>query len=100
MVISGRPGFERLHDPQMALVVKNPPAKAGDLRDVGLIPGFGRSSREGHGCPLQYSCLENSMDREAWGAAVLGVQRVGHEQVTNYMARSVSDIGALQLAPL
>ena len=44
-------------------VVKNPPANAGD---VGPIPGSGRSPGEGYGYPLQYSCLENSMDREAW----------------------------------
>ena len=44
---------------QVALVVKNPPANAGDIRDVGLIPGSGRSPGGGHGYPLQYSCLEN-----------------------------------------
>ena len=44
---------------QVALVVKNPPANAGGIRDTGLIPGSGRSSGEGHGNPLQYSCLEN-----------------------------------------
>ena len=49
---------------------KNPPADAGDIRDVGLIPGSGRSSGEGNGNPLQYSCLENLMDREAWQATV------------------------------
>ena len=47
------------------LVVKNPPANAGDIRDTGLIPGLGRSPGEGHGNPLQYSCLENSRDRGA-----------------------------------
>ena len=47
----------------MVLVVKNPPANAGDVRDAGLIPGSGRSPGGGHGNPLQYSCLENSMDR-------------------------------------
>ena len=55
---------------QVAPVVKNPPAKAGDLRDVGLIPGLGRSPGGGHGNPLQYPCLENPMDREAWRAIV------------------------------
>ena len=52
----------------MALVVKNPPANAGDLRDMGLIPGLGRSPGGGHGSPLQYSHLENPMDRGAWWA--------------------------------
>ena len=54
----------------VALVVKNPPAHAGDIRDVGLIPGSGRSPGEGHGNPLKYSCLENPMDRGAWWATV------------------------------
>jgi len=51
------------------LVVKNPPANAGD-RDAGLIPGLGRSPGEGHGNPLQYACLENPMDRRDWWATV------------------------------
>ena len=55
---------------QVALVVKNLPANAGDKRDVGLIPELGRSSGGGHGNPLQYSCLENPMDRGAWRAMV------------------------------
>ena len=55
---------------QVAPVVKNLPAYAGDARDTGLIPGVGRSSGEGHGIPLQYSCLENFMDRGAWRATV------------------------------
>ena len=50
---------------QVALVVKNPPADAGDIRDGGLIPGVGRSPGGGHGNPVQYSCLENPMDRGA-----------------------------------
>jgi len=54
----------------VALVVKNPPANAGDLRDASLIPGLGRSPGGGHGDPFQYSCLENPMDRGAWRAAV------------------------------
>ena len=49
----------------MALMVKNPPANAGDRRDSGLIPGWGRSPGGGHGNPLQYSYLENPMDRGA-----------------------------------
>ena len=50
----------------MALLVKNLPASEGDIRDACLIPGLGRSPGEGNGNPLQYSCLENSMDRGAW----------------------------------
>ena len=49
-------------------VVKNLPARAEDAGDVGLIPGLGRAPGEGNGYPLQYSCLENSMDRGAWWA--------------------------------
>ena len=60
---------------QVALVVKNPHANAEDIRDVGWIPGSGRSPGEGHGNPLQYSCLENLMDRGAWQAAVWGVAK-------------------------
>ena len=51
---------------QEALVVKKPPASAGGIRDLGSIPGSGRSPGEGNGNPLQYSCLENLMDRGAW----------------------------------
>ena len=58
----------------MALVVKNPPAYA-DASDVVLIPGLGRSSGVGNGNPLQYSCLENSMDRGALWAIVYGVSK-------------------------
>ena len=57
----------------MALVVKNPPVKAGDLGDAGLIPGLGRFRGGGPGSPLQYLCLENPMDRGAWRAKVHGV---------------------------
>jgi len=55
---------------QMVLVVKNPPAKAGDVRDVCSIPRWGRSPGGGHGSPLWYSCLLNPMDRGAWQATV------------------------------
>ena len=55
---------------QVTLVVKNPPASAGDGRDVHLISGSGRSPRGRRGNPLQYSCLENPMDRGAWQAIV------------------------------
>ena len=54
----------------MVLAVKNPPANAGDARDVGSIPGSGRSPGVGNGTPLQYSCLRNPMDRGAWWATV------------------------------
>ena len=56
-------------------MVKNPPAHAGDLRDVGLIPGLERSPGEENGNPLQYSCLENPMDRGAWQATVHRVEQ-------------------------
>jgi len=56
------------------LVVKNPPANAGDVRDVGSILGLGRSLGGGNGNPLQYSCLENPMDREPGGLQSTGLQ--------------------------
>ena len=59
--------------PQVATVVKNPPANAGDVKDAGSIPGSGRSPGGGHGNPLQYSCLENPMDRGAWQATLHGI---------------------------
>ena len=55
---------------QMVLVVKNPPASAGDIRHAGSVPGSGRSPGGGHGNPLQYFCLENPMDRGASWATV------------------------------
>ena len=61
--------------PRWPLVVKNPPAKAGDVRDTGSIPGSGRSPGEGHSNPLQYSCLENTTDRGAGLAIVHGVPK-------------------------
>ena len=59
----------------VVLVVKNPPANAGDARHMGLIPESGRSPGGGHGNPLQYSCLDNPMDRGVWWAAVHGVAK-------------------------
>ena len=59
-------GLQAFGASQVVLVVKNPPANAGDVRDVGLIPGSGRPPGGGHGNPLQYSCQENPMDRGAW----------------------------------
>ena len=60
---------------QVALVVKNLPANAEDIRDLGSIPGSGRSPGGEHGNALQYSSLENPMDRGAWQATVHGVAR-------------------------
>ena len=60
---------------QVALVVKNPPAKAEDLRDVVSSPKSGRSPGEGNGNPLQYSCLGNPLNRGAWQATVHGVAK-------------------------
>ena len=56
-------------------MVKYPPANAGDERNAGSIPRSGRSPGEGHGNPLQYSCLENPMDRGGWWATVHGVAK-------------------------
>ena len=63
---------------QVALMVKNLSAHAGDIRDEGSIPGSGRSYGGGNGNPLQYSCLKTPMDRGAWQPTVWGSQRVGH----------------------
>ena len=60
---------------QVALVVRNLPANAGDIRDAGSIPGSERAPGEGNGNSLQYSCLGNPMDREAWWATVHGVAK-------------------------
>ena len=59
----------------MVLVIKKVLASTGDVRDVGLTPGSGRSPGEGNGNPLQYSCLENPIDRGAWQATVHGVAK-------------------------
>ena len=59
----------------MVLVVKNPAANAEDIRDLGLIPGPRRSPGGGHSNSLQYSCLENPLDRGAWRATVHGVAK-------------------------
>ena len=59
----------------MALVVKGPSVNTGDIKDLGSIPGWGRSPGRGNGKPLQYSCLENSMDREDCQATVYEVAK-------------------------
>ena len=64
-------------------MVKNLPANGGDAEDTGLIPGSGRSPRVGKGNPLQYSCLEISMDREAWWATVHEVTK-GQTQLSEH----------------
>ena len=76
---------------QVALVVKNPSARAGDIRDLGLIPGLGRSPGGEHGNPLQYSCLENPMDRGAWQAIV---HRVAKSQSQLKWLSTHVDIGS------
>ena len=60
-------------------MVKNPSASAGDVRDMGSIPGSGGPPGVGHGSPLQYSCLENPMDRGAWWATVHRVAKCINE---------------------
>ena len=70
---------------EVALMVENPPANAGDLRDTGLIPGLERSpGGGGHGNPFPYSCLENSMDRGAWWALVHEVAELDMTKVTEH----------------
>ena len=69
MIYDHKPGFPD------SSVVKNMPANAGDVRDTGLIPGSGRFPGGGSGNPLQYTCLENSMDRGAGQAPVHGVTK-------------------------
>ena len=63
----------------MALVVKNPLANAGEIKDAGSIPGSERSPGGGHGNPLQYPCLENPWTEEPGGLQSIGSQRVRHD---------------------
>ena len=64
------PTYTHVWVSQVALVVKNLPANAGDIRDLDVLPWWGRSPGRENGNPLQYSCLENPMDRGAWWATV------------------------------
>ena len=66
----------------MALVVKNPPANAGDLRDSGSIPELGRSPGRGNGNPLQYTCLENPMARSLAGLLSIGIKESNLTEAT------------------
>ena len=76
---------------QLVLVVKNPPANAGNITDSGSSPGWGRSPGEGHGNPLQYSCLENPMDRGAWRVMVLKI-RIAHRSILNNINQQISEV--------
>ena len=74
---------------QVALAVKNLPASPGDIRDTGSIPGSGRSPGGGHGNSLQYSCLENPMDRGAWWATVHRVTQSDTTEMTWHKAQNI-----------
>ena len=76
---------------QVALVVKNPPGNAGDIRDVGLIPGSERSPGGGHGNPLQYLCLENAWTEELGGLQAIALQRVGLKQFSTQAREIILD---------
>ena len=76
---------------QLVLVVKNPPANAGNITDLGSIPGSGRSPGEGHDNPLQYSCLENPMERGAWRAMVLKI-RIAHRSILNNINQQINEV--------
>ena len=65
-------------------MVKNQPASAGDIKDEGSIPGPGRSPGGGNGTPLQYSCLENPMDKGAWMVTVHGISESDTTEATEY----------------
>ena len=73
---------------QAMLVIKNLPANAGDSRDQGLITGLGRSPGGGHDNPLQYSCLENLIDKGAWWATVQPKSQTRLKQLSTYAQRN------------
>ena len=81
--------YIRYRASQVALVVKNLPANAGDIRDKGLIPGSGRSPGGGHGNPLSY-CLENPMDKGASWAMILRVTKIRHNRSDSACMQRVS----------
>ena len=84
---------------QVVLVVKNPPANAGDVRDLGLIPGSGRFPGGGHGNPLQYSCLENPTGGGIWWATVPGVSN-SWTQLKQLSTQTYSNITIIYLSEL
>ena len=71
-------------------MVKNPPANAGNIRDMGSVPGWGRSPGGGHDNPLQYSCLENPKDRGAWWTT-------GHRVAKSWFGPQGADLGTVSL---
>ena len=79
-------------------MIKNLPATVEDTGDAGLISGSGKSPGEGNGNPLQYCCLENSMDSGDWQAAVHEVSRVGHDLVTEHTR--ACEVTSMVLGPL
>ena len=79
---------------QVVLEVKNPPANSGDPRDVGSMPGSGRTPGGEHGNLLQYSCLEHSMDRKAWQAMIHGGCK--ESDMTEQVTLSLLSSAALQ----
>ena len=81
-----------LRAPQVALVVRNPPVNARDVRDTGSIPGSGRSPGGGHGNPLRCSCLENPMDRGAWQFTVHGAAEWDTTETTAHTHFPVKDL--------
>ena len=80
-----------IHTSQVVLVVKNPPDNAEDIRDMGSIPGLGRSPGEGNGNPLWYSCLENSMNGGAWWAMVHQVTK-SRTQPSDWVCKEEKEI--------
>ena len=78
----GAPIPETYRYSQVAPAVKNPAANVGDVRNMGPVPGSGRSPGGGHGTPLKYSCLENPVDRGAWQASVRRVAELDMTEAT------------------
>ena len=84
--------LKKLRASQVALGVRILPASAGRVRDTGLIPGSGRSPRGGHGNPLQYSCLENPMDRGTGGLQSIASQLDRTEETQHTHARKLNSM--------